>query len=221
MKEKLFKKIWCGNDSIQIPLYDIELIDFYNYLKELILNNEIQPFINEYNKHIDILIKEFPLFNITNLIKDKNSLQSTPSLNYINLIDNKHMKFMLVKNNFSMVTGANYKKNISFLEMFKNTDFIYNNFNKNELLKYDKESTLVYLDPPYLLKCNGGYKRCGDIEVFFETIDYTLINYNSIFIHSYNFLIHKTFEKYEKLRYSKKYGFTKNQVIHVVYMNIV
>jgi site-specific DNA-adenine methylase len=212
-----------GLKNLKYIIYDNdkELIDFYNYIKELILNNEIQLFIDEYNKHIEILNKEFSLFNITNLIKDKKILQKKPTLNYVNLIENKQMKFMLIKNIYNIISSANYKKNLSFLEMFKNTDFIYNNFNKNELLKYDKESTLIYLDPPYLLKFNNSYKDCSNMEFFFETIEYTLINYNSIFIHSYNFLIHKIFEKYEKLRYNKKYGFTRNQLIHVVYMNTI
>jgi site-specific DNA-adenine methylase len=199
---------------------DEELINFYNHIKILILNGEIYDFINEYNNTIEILKNEYSLYKLTGLEKDKKLIQKKPIKEYLKILENKNLRFMLMKNiDSNQMSSANYKKNIKFLDMFLNTEFIFNNFNKDELIKYDKNTTLIYLDPPYLLSFNDSYKDYSGIDFFFEDIEYTIKNYNTIFIHVYNFLIHRIFLKYEKLRYTKRYGISKKINEHVIYIN--
>ena len=95
-------------------------------------------------------------------------MQNKPTIEYIKSIEDKNLLFMIKKNILGgMTKSVNFKKNIGFLDMFKNIEFIHNNFSKDELLKYNKNDSLIYLDPPYLLSFNDIYKDYKDIEIFF------------------------------------------------------
>ena len=106
-----------------------------------------------------------------------------------------------------------------FIEMFNNITFIYSDFIDIDFNIYDKEKTLIYLDPPYLLEDNSFYNDVSNMKVFYEKIVYLFENNKVLFIHSYNYLLDYVFEKYKYMEYKKKYRMSKKNVNHIVYYN--
>tara|TARA_R110000803_G_scaffold89315_1_gene156534 strand:- start:495 stop:1262 length:768 start_codon:yes stop_codon:yes gene_type:complete len=200
--------------DIEYIIYDNdeELIDFYNYIKKLLIDNEFDEFINKYN---DIMKDIFDRFKTG---KDSSQVNRNISNNYINELEiNKYLKFIILKNINTIIPRIYYKKKLKFLDMIKTTTFIHNNFNKKDLDKYDKDTTLFYLDPPYMLEDNTSYNNIDDMKTFYEDIIYLFENNKTIFIHSYNYLLNYVFGKYKQFEYSKKYGKSQKIVQHYVY----
>jgi len=197
---------------------DEELINFYNYIKRLLIENKFEDFINEYNKEIDYIKENF----IYKDGKDKTllTIKTTRDYVYKNIkTDNKYLIYMLKKNIFSIrLARARNKNKLKFLDIIKTTTFIHDRFNNIDFNIYDKETSLIYLDPPYLFEDNSSYKNLGDMKLFFEKIHLLFQDYNSIFIHSYNFLLDNVFKKYYKNHYTKRYGSGKVKS-HYIYMN--
>ena len=200
--------------DIEYIIYDNdeELIEFYNYIKKLLIDNEFDEFINKYN---DIMKDIFDRFKTG---KDSSQVNRNISNNYINELEiNKYLKFIILKNINTIIPRIYYKKKLKFLDMIKTTTFIHNNFNKKDLDKYDKDTTLFYLDPPYMLEDNTSYNNIDDMKTFYEDIIYLFENNKTIFIHSYNYLLNYVFGKYKQFEYSKKYGKSQKIVQHYVY----
>ena len=186
--------------DIEYIIYDNdeELIDFYNYIKKLLIDNEFDEFINKYN---DIMKDIFDRFKTG---KDSSQVNRNISNNYINELEiNKYLKFIILKNINTIIPRIYYKKKLKFLDMIKTTTFIHNNFNKKDLNKYDKDTTLFY--------------NIDDMKTFYEDIIYLFENNKTIFIHSYNYLLNYVFGKYKQFEYSKKYGKSQKIVQHYVY----
>ena len=204
-----------GLKDINYIIYDNdkELIDFYNYIKQLLIDDKFDEFINKYN---DIMKDIFDKFKTG---KDTSQIKGKISNNYINELKiNKYLKFMLLKNVFrSGRSTISYKKKLKFLDMIKTTTFIHNRFNKEDLEKYDKDTTLFYLDPPYFLEDNSSYNNIDDMKTFYEDIIYLFENKKTIFIHSYNYLLNYVFGKYKQFDYTKKYMGSGKIVLHYVY----
>ena len=200
--------------DIEYIIYDNdeELIEFYNYIKKLLIDNEFDEFINKYN---DIMKDIFDKFKTG---KDTSQVNRNISNNYINELEiNKYLKFIILKNINTIIPRIYYKKKLKFLDMIKTTTFIHNNFNKKDLDKYDKDTTLFYLDPPYMLEDNTSYNNINDMKTFYEDIIYLFENNKTIFIHSYNYLLNYVFGKYKQFEYSKRYGNSPKMVKHYVY----
>ena len=207
-----------GYKDIKYTFYDSdeELINFYNHIKELINNNELEDFINEYNKYIDYFKEHF-------LVKDK-ILNKILIKKYIKTIENNHIVIMISKNmldsRYTILCYKHYKNlHIDDLDLIKNSEFIYQNFLTIDFTKYNKKNTLIYLDPPYILSDTNNYKE-KSLENIFEVILKLYKNkYKCMFIHSYNYLLDFLFKKYNYMSYEKKYGNTKKIVSHIIYYN--
>jgi site-specific DNA-adenine methylase len=100
--------------------------------------------------------------------------------------------------------------------MFQKTEFIVET--STDLLQFDKPGYLVYVDPPYLMQCNGQYAKTG--------IDYSKLIYDAMteaanasimFVHSGHFMLTIVFGKWATMTYAKRYGMSQKQVEHTVY----
>ena len=203
-----------GLKDIQYIIYDNdkELIEFYNHIKQLLIDDNFEDFINEYNSKMDYIKENFKYKDHKTYINAKTTKE------FIQNIENEHLKFMMEKNIIGGCRLAVNKKNkLKFLDMIKQTTFIHNQFNKEDLMKYNKDDTLFYLDPPYLLEDNNAYKNTLDMKHFYEDIIYLFENNKSIFIHSYNYLLNYVFGKYKRMEYEKKYMVSRRIVPHYVY----
>lgn len=204
-----------GHKNIKYIFYDTdeELISFYNHIKKLINENALEPFIDQYNEHITYFKNNF--------MKER-FLQRKEIKEYMLAIDDINIKYMIYKNclvgKFTK-TAFKYFKNISIddLSLLKNSEFICDNFLNIAFTKYDKEKTLIYLDPPYILNDNTNYKDKSLENIFEVILDLYNEKYKCIFIHSYNFLLDFVFKKYHYSSYNKLYQTLKNKTSHVVY----
>ena len=203
-----------GLKDIEYIVYDNDevLIDFYNYIKQLLIDDKFDDFVNEYNNIME------DIFNKFKTGKDNSQIKKKPSKLYLETLNiNKYLMFLIKKNIICMIPRVSYKKKLKFLDMIKTTTFIYSKFNRQEIMKYDKENTLFYLDPPYLFEDNTSYNNIGDMKTFYEDIMYLFENNKTIFIHSYNYLLNNIFGKYKQLQYTKRYGNSGKIVQHFVY----
>jgi site-specific DNA-adenine methylase len=203
-----------GLKDIEYIVYDNDevLIDFYNYIKQLLIDDKFDDFINKYNNIMEDIFNQFKTG------KDNSQIKLKPSTIYLETLNiNKSLRYLIKKNIMSIIPRVYYKKKLKFLDMIKTTTFIHSNFNRQEIMKYDKETTLFYLDPPYLLEDNTLYNNIDDMKTFYEDIIYLFENNKTIFIHSYNYLLNYVFGKYKQLQYTKRYGNSGKVVQHFVY----
>jgi site-specific DNA-adenine methylase len=191
---------------------DKKLINLYNYIKN---HDNPDVFIDEYNS-----INKY-IFDNFKTGKDNTQIKLTETKQYINEnIKDNNMKFLLEHNiSNANISRVYFKKKCKFLDMIKKSEFIYCNFQDFDLTQYDKEKTLIYLDPPYLLECNSYYTDTDDMRTFYEKLVNIFETNFSIFIHSYNYLLHEKFKQYEFMKYDKTYGNTGNKRVHIVYYN--
>ena len=195
---------------------DKDLIDFYNYIKGKLNTEGIDPFIKEYNEIMETIFNQFKTG------KDTSQIKLASTIKYINEnITDEMMKFLLIHNISSGNISRVYRKNkCKFFDMMKDMEFIYCNFEDFDLTKYNKEKTLFYLDPPYLFECNTYYGSTDDMKNFYQKMEDIFITNTCLFIHSYNYLLHKYYGGWEFMKYEKKYGNSGNKRIHMVYYNI-
>tara|TARA_R110001592_G_scaffold159535_1_gene391124 strand:+ start:190 stop:963 length:774 start_codon:yes stop_codon:yes gene_type:complete len=193
-----------------------DLIDFYLYIQDLIKNDTFNDFLKVYNDECKYLIEHF------RYKEDKKRLHGKPAKEYILKLEKTYLKFMLKHNCIrgGIIDSCNKTKlDKDFIEMFNNITFIYSDFIDIDFNIYDKEKTLIYLDPPYLLEDNSFYNDVSNMKVFYEKIVYLFENNKVLFIHSYNYLLDYVFEKYKYMEYKKKYRMSKKNVNHIVYYN--
>lgn len=199
-------------------IYDTnkELIDFYNYLK----NNDITAFLDDYNKISNTI---FSLFSTG---KDKSQIKIKDTLKWINEnIHDSNLKFCMITNiKSSPISRIYIKNNMNFSDMFKNAEFICNDFSNIDFSIYDKNKTLLYFDPPYAFENNLFYK-VNDKDITYKNFWERLIeffvdnDYKCLLIHSYHILIYYILKNYLHCDYSLKYG-SGNLRIHNVYYKI-
>lgn len=204
--------------NVKYHIYDVDtdLINFYQFLKSLSLN-EINDFFDRYNKiQDDIYIK----CKMENKPPDR-VLNSKKLVEYFETIEDPNLKYLCMTNNKrNQYCKVSYKTNMGcYHEMFKHITFFNTEIKDFDINQYDKKTTLIYLDPPYLACDNSFYK---DFEAFgdiFDTIEYILEEYPSIFVHIKYPLITKVFKKYHYGDYPKLYQMKKHKVFHDVFLN--
>ena len=102
-----------GLKDINYIIYDNdkELIDFYNYIKQLLNDNKFDDFINKYNYIMDYIKENFNYKGHERLIVNKTTKE------YILNIEDKYLKFMLLKNIFRGGRSTiSHKEKLKFLD---------------------------------------------------------------------------------------------------------
>tara|TARA_R110002020_G_scaffold75872_2_gene192812 strand:+ start:12526 stop:13314 length:789 start_codon:yes stop_codon:yes gene_type:complete len=196
-----------------------ELIDFYNYIKELIHEDTFNDFLDQYNNIAEKLIEQFTTGHggqKRNQVKKKECEEYILNEESIPI----YIKYILLHNLLSCHISRVYmKKNIGFQELFKSSEFIHCNFEDLDFKIYNKEKTLIYLDPPYILEHNDYYKSVDESFSYYEKLINLFETNICLFIHSYLGLLDFVFRKYKYMNYGKLYQNHNNQKIHIVYYN--
>lgn len=199
---------------------NIDLIDFYNYLKDLIIKNEHEAFFKRYTSEVKKLFE-----NCKYEKENKKSLLNTKKVKIFLQKQKyeKNFKFLIEHNhidNCICACVAAYKNNAAFTEIFKQTTFLKKKFEELPEEILNNKKNLVYLDPPYLNTDNTTYDIQFNLNIIFEKIENLLKNGNVLFIHQYNFLISRAFSFAQSLTYQKRYNTkTKKKVGHICFYN--
>lgn len=204
--------------DIEYHVYDIDsdLINFFNHLKSLSLEEFIN-FFDRYNKIQD------SIYTICQMATKSPSrtLDSKKLIKYFETIEEPNMKFMVKTNNKrNQYCKISYKENMDeYYEMLKKVSFFNIGIKDLDFEKYDFDTTLFYLDPPYLACDNSFYKDFDTFGDIFDTIEMILETYPSIFVHVKYPLITKCFKNYYYGDYPKLYQMKKHQVYHDIFIN--
>lgn len=207
-----------GHTHLKYKVYDADkgLIDFYNHLKQLIIEDKHEAFFEEYRKEAKKL-HDACYYRGTQLNTKKLS-------HYFNTYKHPDLfiQWCIHKNHVfinSTIRRIAYKRNAGFTEIFKHTDFI---CCKCEDIPADilyNDTTLVYLDPPYLVTNNSTYDTQFDLNTVFETIERLLSSADCLLVHQYNFLLCRAFKDFNTFVYKKTYGSAKI-VDHVIFYRL-
>jgi site-specific DNA-adenine methylase len=209
----LYKHGWRG----KFILYDIneELIDFLNYIKGL-NEDEFKNFVTDYN-NLNKLV-----FDKCSLNRDKSMIDNKIYKNFLETLEEDKIKWLLKHNISTSLIARIYPKNKldpDFFNMLQDCDFIYKSFVEIDISEFNKDTTLFYLDPPYLLESNISYKSTvEEMKEYYEKIELLFENYHALMIHSYNWLIDKIWGKYKIGSYQKRYGSQRKRE-HIIFMS--
>jgi len=185
---------------------DRMLIDFYNAIK----NGEFD--VEEYQRQCGIVYDKFKIG------KDKSQVNGKEALKYIEENIPEPFKSALVLNMRSRITRVYHKQKADF-EIFKHIDFHYQNANDIDLKTYNPETTLFYLDPPYIMECNRWYSAMVK-DSFKAVLKLMEAPYKTLFIHSYNVVLDHIFGTKTLMTYETRYKTMSTKETHVVYSTI-
>lgn len=204
--------------NIEYHVYDIDadLINFFNHLKSL----SLEEFINFFDRYNKIQDSIYIICQIASKSPSR-TLDSKKLVNYFETIEDPHMKFIVKMNNKrNQYCKISYKENMDeYYEMFKKVSFFNIGIKDLDYEKYDFETTLFYLDPPYLASDNSFYKEFETFGDIFDTIEMILETYPAIFVHVKYPLITKCFKKFYYGDYPKLYQIKKHKVYHDIFIN--
>jgi len=195
---------------------DENLIKFFQYLQSI----NIQEFIKEYNKHIQFFKENYKLKDE----KRKNGfmVRGRDVRIYIKTIENEYMKYMLENNMLSSpFSRAIELDEITCERMLKeNITFLHQDFREYDFSIYDRERTLIYLDPPYLDEYNGKYMDKKLTQEIMDKMLYCMMNFDTIFVHSFNDKINDIFKEFLRKIIKKTYSTRKTKTEHYIYSNL-
>jgi len=217
----LYEKLKLTDKKYFIYDNNKELIDFYNYIKKRIVEDTIDNFLSVHNSIAEDLIERFKTG------KDKSQVNLKDTEKYIkeNISEEggmKYIRFMLLHNLKSNHISRIYIKkriNKGFLQLMKKAEFIFQPFDNLDLRGYDKDKSLIYLDPPYILEDNSYYKSVDETFSYYEKLVNLFKTNICLFVHSYNGLLDYVFKDYTFMTYDKTYRNKGNKKIHSVYYN--
>ena len=205
--------------NINYVFYDADenLLDFYKHLQKI----DIDKFVEKYNKINDYFEKNF-------VLKHDNRGGYSPILDnkkirkYINdgKIKDKYLEY-LVNNNFIVQTIFNRpvpKTNLYWNDLIKKATFINVKIEDVDFSKYDKKTTLIYLDPPYGT-FKGEYKEEKTPDIMYEKMLELFATFPCLLVHEENEKIEKLFKKYKFFQFDKLYHLKKKTKQQIVYAN--
>ena len=193
---------------------DTDLINFYKHLQKI----DIDKFVEKYNKINDYFMKNLTLKN-----KDERIMLDNKKVRkYINdgNIKDKHLEF-LVKNNFLVQTifgRESSKTNLFANDLIKKATFINKKIEDVDFSKYDKKTTLIYLDPPYGTFV-GEYKEEKTPDEMYKKMLKLFETFACLLVHEENEKIEILFKKYKFFQFDKLYQLKKITKQQIVYAN--
>jgi len=193
---------------------DTDLINFYKHLQKI----DIDKFVEKYNKINDYFVKNFSIID-----KDKRPmLENKKVRKYINdgKIKDKYLEY-LVRNNFLVQTifYRNVSKtNLFWNDLIKKATFINKKIEDVDFSKYDKKTTLIYLDPPYGTFI-GEYKEEKTPDEMYKKMLKLFETFACLLVHEENEKIEKLFKKYKFFQFDKLYQLKKITKQQIVYAN--
>lgn len=206
-----------GLKDINYVFYDADenLIDFYKHLQKV----NIDKFVEEYNKVNDYFVKNFVLRldDSKRIILDGKKIRK-----YIRdgKIKDKYVNY-LVKNNFLVQTVSHReirKDNLFWNDLIKKATFINEKIENVDFSKYNKKTTLIYLDPPYGT-FRGEYRKEDIPEKMYEKMLELFTTFPCLLVHEENKKIEQLFKKYKFFQFEKVYQMAKKRKQQMVYAN--
>jgi len=206
-----------GLKDINYVFYDADedLINFYKHLQKI----NIDKFVEEYNKVNDFFDKNFVLRIDDNKRKILNGKKIRKYIRDGKIKD-KYVEY-LVRTNFIEQTILNRllpKKNLYWNDLIKKATFINEKIENIDFSKYNKKTTLIYLDPPYET-FKGEYKEEKITDVMYEKILELFLTFPCLLVHEENKKIEKLFKKYKLFQFEKVYQLSKKIKQQIVYAN--
>lgn len=205
-----------GLKDINYVFYDADenLINFYKHLQKI----NIDEFIKKYNKINDYFIKNFFLkYSDRKIVLNNKKIRK-----YIDdgKIKDKYLEY-LVKNNFleqSIYTTDKHKTNVFWNDLIKKATFINEKIEDVDFSKYDKKTTLIYLDPPYGT-FKGEYKEEQTPDIMYDKMLELFKTFPCLLVHEENKKIEKLFKQYKFFQFDKLYQMKKITKQQIVYAN--
>lgn len=205
-----------GLKDINYVFYDADenLINFYKHLQKI----NIDEFIKKYNKINDYFIKNFFLkYSDRKIVLNNKKFRK-----YIDdgKIKDKYLEY-LVKNNFleqSIYTTNKPKTNVFWNDLIKKATFINEKIEDVDFSKYDKKTTLIYLDPPYGT-FKGEYKEEQTPDIMYDKMLELFKTFPCLLVHEENKKIEKLFKQYKFFQFDKLYQMKKITKQQIVYAN--
>lgn len=183
-----------------------EIVRLYNAIKEGHFD------LKEYHALCDEIFERFKTG------KDKSQVRCKEAAAWIkdNVESEPHRMCLLLNLQGAPISRVYWKKELD-VELFQRIEFIDADcatIKFNTL--YDKETTLYYIDPPYLFECNGWYKET-DQACFQVVLDLMLKGNHALLVHSHNVVLHHILKDHFLFDYDKVYKNKGKRVVHSVY----
>jgi len=196
---KKFKYILNDNNS--------HLIECYKIFQDDEKREELIKQVNEMKKD---LTKE----KYNTLVK----IDETPNWFF------KHKVYALRPGIFPLKGGQSLDKlnDTPIIDFLKNEACQFSNIDGIKILDQyiDNKKALIFLDPPYLMSCNGFYENPdGNIYEHLSNIDLKKKKSLMMFILEQNWILKLLFCKYRCIEYEKKYEMSKKKTTHFILLN--
>ena len=200
---------------------NVELINFYNFIKHHPAPDE---FVTKYTDIMNRLYNDCSTGRDNTMIYEFACGDKLGGRKWIeDNITEPNMKWLVIQNTLnSIIKRVVHKKKLKFMDMIRspNVSFINCKFEDMDFNHFNKRTTLVYLDPPYMFEENKWYKDNGDVcslDNFYNKLLGLFPFRHCLFVHPRIYLLHRLLKKYTREEYEVRYGNTGNIRPHVVY----
>lgn len=215
---------FCGSGAFSFSMYDPE-----NKNIKYVLNDNSKDTIDTFN-----LIKKYSVEEINNMINE--CLPNITKELWNNITKGK-TEYSTIEYICAMLcNGTRYyaprrksfkfnKTQLKFIDFIKLDNVIITCGDWFDCFdKYSKSRSLFFIDPPYLLSCNGFYSDADVIRsvnpyTYFWDNDLSTFNCKLFFVLEDNWIIKRIFNKYIIHQYDKIYNMSRKKTTHLVISN--